>query len=155
MTACIDLRKRFGEVYCIQSEVGTPMDRRRPRRDLNPWLLTIPCGLGHIYPHGGEFLGASTDRRGRAANRLASLPGVRVVQDGDDGVNVVFHVRNFHEIAKILKPRRRRRLSAEEKAERVERLRSFQFSPASQSSENDRRRDGAEQADSEDQCSAA
>src|SRR4029078_10284998 len=118
----------------ITDESGSPI--RRDGRHYDPWLLTIPCRLGHIYVHGGGFLGASTNRRGPVANQLARISGVRVVQDGDDGVNVVFHVDLFTQVAAIMKPKRRRRLSDQQKAERAERLRNYRFSAASQSLEN-------------------
>jgi hypothetical protein len=57
---------------------------------------------------------------------------VRVVQDGEDGINVVFDVRHFEEVTEVLKPRRRRRLTPEQLAKRTERLQKYRFSPASQ-----------------------
>jgi hypothetical protein len=42
---------------------------------------------------------------------LAEIPGVRVTQDGDDGINVAFHVDNFDQVAELMKPRRRRKLA--------------------------------------------
>jgi hypothetical protein len=152
MTHCIDLRQ-FRHEFKITTEDGSRVYRDIRRSD--PWLLTLPCRLGHIYPHGGEFLGASTDRRGPTANRLASLPGVRVVQDGDDGVNVVFELDRFNQVAEIMGPRSRRRLSAEQKAERAERLRTHRFSSASQDAGSERRRVRAARADSEHQAKAS
>ena len=56
---------------------------------------------GDVADDAVQQLGASTDRRGATARRLAALPCVRIVQDGDDGVNVVFHVDDFDNIAAI------------------------------------------------------
>jgi hypothetical protein len=66
---------------------------------------------------------------------------VRVVQDGCDGKNVVFHVRDFENVAAILKPRRRRKLTPDQVAQRMESLRKYQLSPASQNASEDYRRD--------------
>jgi len=49
-----------------------------------------------------------------------------VAQDGDDGANVVFPLEHFQEVAKITKPRRRRRLSERQRAAAPERLRQYQ-----------------------------
>jgi hypothetical protein len=110
---CIDLKARFGDTYRVVREASHTADRGDSARAHDPWLLLIPCLHGHIYPHGGELLGASTDRRGPIAKALASLPGVRVVQDGSDGITVTFPVAEFEAIAAVLKPRRRRVLTPE------------------------------------------
>lgn len=141
MSECIDLKEQFGGYYRVTYEPNYVAELGERSRRQNSWLLTIPCQHGHIYPHGGELLGASSNHRGRIANRLAALPFVRVVQDGDDGVNVVFHVADFDAVAAILKPRRRRRLSPQQVAERTQRLRKYQFSPASQNAGAARKRD--------------
>jgi hypothetical protein len=61
------------------------------------------------------MLAACTTRKGQLARRLRQLAGVQVAQEGNDGVNVVFHVRDFAAVAEIMKPRRRRRLSEKRK----------------------------------------
>jgi len=58
-------------------------------------------------------LAACTRTAGPVAMRLRSLPFAEVAQDGADGVNVVFPVDRFDEVAAIMKPRRRRVLSPE------------------------------------------
>jgi hypothetical protein len=87
------------------------------------------------------MLAAATNTRGPIARRLAALPCIRAVQDGDDGINLVFHVSDFAKVAAILKPRRKRQLTPEQKADRVARLRKYQFRPASQSDYKPQRRD--------------
>jgi hypothetical protein len=59
----------------------------------------IVCRHGHIFPYGGDLLGASTNKRGAIAKRLAALSCVQVTQDGDDGINIVFHIGDFDEVA--------------------------------------------------------
>jgi hypothetical protein len=130
MSNCIDLKSRFGRQYQIAYEESYEADRGRHARSPEPWLVVIPCQFGHIYPQGGELLAASTNHRGPVANRLASLPCSALVQDGDDGVNVVFHVDDFAAVARVMKPKRRRALSPEKRAQQVERLREYQFKRA-------------------------
>lgn len=90
--------------------MGCIAERGTRGRGHEPWLLMIPCRHGRIYPHGGAYLGASTDHRGPIANRLTALPFVRIVQNGDDGINVVFRVDDFDQIAELMRPKRRRKL---------------------------------------------
>ena len=90
-----------------------------------------------FYPHGGETLAASTDRRGSIAKRLAGLDCVTVVQDGDDGITAAFDVSDFDRIAEIIKPLKARpRLSKEHKAKLIEAGREHWFSAGSRSPEN-------------------
>jgi hypothetical protein len=135
MITCVNLNERFGQDYRVQHE-----DPREKRLGNDPWLCIIPCTHGNLYVHGNELLGAATNKRGPVAKRLAALPCVRVVQDGDDGVNVVFNVHDFPAVAAVMKPKRRRRLTPVQVAERTERLRQYRFSPASKCDSNDRRR---------------
>jgi hypothetical protein len=147
MGECIDLSARFAHRYQIQNEESYQAERGGDGRLCDPWLLTIPCRFGHIYPHGGNYLAASTFLRGPVAGRLAALPCVCLVRDGDDGINVVFHVDDFDTVAAIMKPKRRRRLTAEQRVEQVERLRNYQFRPAAHDARKQRRRDPASVAD--------
>ena len=148
MMKCIDLFEQFGNRYRVEQEPAGEIVRRRGRA-VDPWLLVIPCKHGHIYPHGGRFLGASTNHRGPVADRLEKLPCVRVVQNGEDGINVVFDIDDFDQVAAIMRPRRRRRLSPEQLAERSERLRKYQFSPASNDARKRRRCDPGGSIDSQ------
>jgi hypothetical protein len=63
---CIDLQKEYGRGYKVQSEDGNT-------RSPDPWLAQIVCKHGHIYPNGGEMLGASTNHHGKIANTLKGL----------------------------------------------------------------------------------
>jgi hypothetical protein len=120
MTTCINLKERFGQRCRVLYEESRTAEHGSRSHVADPWLLVIPCRHGHIYPHGGDQLAASTNNRGAIAKRLAALPCVRVVQDGDDGINVVFHVDDFPAVAAIMKPKRLRRLSAEHRAKLAE-----------------------------------
>jgi hypothetical protein len=62
-----------------------------------------------------------------------------VVQDGDDGITVAFPAKRFPEIAKLMKPRRRRQLSPERRSKQVEQLAKFRFRPAVRVPENERK----------------
>ncbi|MDP6722003.1 MAG: hypothetical protein QGF59_25265, partial [Pirellulaceae bacterium] len=75
-------------------------------------LLLIPCLNGHICPWGENLLAACTSSRGTVAKRLVAA-GCEVVMEADDGINATFPIEAFDEIAEIMRPRKRRRLSPE------------------------------------------
>jgi len=121
-TECIDLGERFGQEYKIGHDSAYNVDYGPHARRQDPWLLTILCRHGHIYPHGGTTLAASTNLRGAIAHRLMLLPCCEVQQDGSDGVTVLFDLADFEEVAAIIQPRRRRRLKEAQRLACTERL---------------------------------
>ena len=70
--------------------------------------------------------------------RLKALPFTKLEQDGADGATVLFPVDHFDEVAEIMIPRRRRRLSPEARTQAIERLSKYQFRPAVGSPSNQR-----------------
>ena len=119
---CLNLNHRFGKRY----KIG--WDECHQRRDKDPWLMQIPCEHGHIYPHGGEILGFASDKRGGIAKSLASQPYATVAQDGADGMNILFNVTHFANVVKIVKPKRRRRLSPQARENLIADGERFRFS---------------------------
>ena len=57
--------------------------------------------------------------------RLLTYHFITVIQDGSDGKNIVFHVDHLEEILKIVKPRKRRQMSKEQRLAAIERLRKY------------------------------
>jgi hypothetical protein len=140
-----NLNELYGDRFRVTSEESLTAERGENARNTDPWLMIIPCMNGHIFPWGGEMLGASTHRPGRVVATLAKLSFVQVVQDGSDGANVAFPVTEFEAVAAIMKPRRRRRLSPEQIARQTERLRKFQFPAAAQNAGAEQIRDPSPQ----------
>ena len=101
-----------------------------PRRFLDPWLMRLPCrGRGvTVYPFGGDRLAVEVDGRPGLAKKLAGIPGVVLWQDGDGEKTFLFPVGRFSEVAAVVKPHRRRRLSPEWRAELARRLLAAQTS---------------------------
>lgn len=121
---CIDLRERFGDAYRIghDDSAATCGERR------DPWMMTLLCQRGVIYPAGGDTLAVEIDGRPGVAKQVAAIPGVRVFQWGERERTLHFDVALFDRVAEIVRPRKRRRchLTAEQlKAggERLARLR--------------------------------
>ena len=69
--------------------------------------------------------------------RVAKVPGVEIIQEGDDGFNATFPVEAFAAVARLVKPKRKRQLSPEQREAATNRLAKYAFSPArkAQSSE--------------------
>ena len=117
---CVDLQEHFGRRYRIGHD-----ECHQPRRP-DPWLLTIECRYGHVYPFGGNLLAASIDGFPKVASRLRELKGAKVHQDGDDGeLTAIFDVADLSKVAKIIRPRSRRQLSERQRAALSDRLRAF------------------------------
>jgi hypothetical protein len=129
---CINLKKRFGRRYRVTYEESYHAEYGPNARVEDPWLMIIPCQYGEICPWGDDNLAACTKTAGRIAKRLKALPYCRVVQDGDDGANTVFPVDHFDEVASIMLPRRRRRLSPEARQRLAEAGAKTQFSSGTQ-----------------------
>jgi len=99
---CINLKTKFGSKHRITYEDPIFKGNR------DPWHLILLCQHGHIYPFGGNYLGASTDKSGPIARQLRDMECCTTVQVGSDGTNVSFHVDDFAQVAALMRPRRRR-----------------------------------------------
>ncbi len=122
---CVNLKDRFGRRFKVEYEESY-YDERTKHTLEDPWLMIVPCRYGHIFPHGGSLLAASVDGHPNVAGVLRRLRCCQVHQDGDFGeLTVVFDVADFDKVAAIMKPRRRRQVSEEER-ERL-RLMSAKF----------------------------
>lgn len=125
--APINLRDRFGHRYQIGFDPAYYAERPGNRQKDDPWLQVVVCRFGEVFPWGGPYLAAATISRGAIANRLAALPCCKVVQDGSDGVTVVFDVADFAAVAKLIKPRGIRRLDPERKRAFIEAGRATRY----------------------------
>jgi hypothetical protein len=131
---CVNLRERFGRQYRVEYEESYSAQYGPHARIDDPWLQIVPCQHGRVYPHGGNMLTAATNGRGPIIKKLLAVPGAKMWQDGDDGANILFPVEQFEDVAKLMRARRRRRLSPEQRAKAVERLAKYAFPPARQNS---------------------
>jgi hypothetical protein len=137
MTTCINLAERFGGRYRITFDPAyDAKGRHRVNRD--PWMMQIPCeGRGvTIYPHGAERLAVEVNYRPSLARALVSLPGVIIHQDGGrrgGEKTFLFPVDLFDQVAALVKPRRRRVLTDEQRQAAAARLPSYRSTPAAQS----------------------
>jgi len=119
MPLCVDLRERFGGRYRLiwEAEGAT---RAQWAAGARAWLLQVSCRYGVIYPVGGALLAAWTDQP-RIGARLRALPGV-ISARGDLEVTVTFHVDQVEAVFALLRPRRRRQVSSNQRARLLARL---------------------------------
>ena len=144
MTAtCVNLKDMFGDRYKIGVDESYDAERPEFRRQEEPWLTHVVCQHGHIGVWGDDQLVACTKNAGPVAKRLIALPFTEVAQDGTDGANVVFDLEHFEEVAEIMRPRKRRRLSEEHKAKLAASNTEYRFRPASDAPETAPECDGA------------
>jgi len=101
----LDLRAQYSQ-YKIIDEPGWGNVKGAPP--------VIACRNGHIYVQGPNTLAASTNARGPVATKLAKIG--QLWNDADDGVTVLFEPDQFDEVAKVMLPRKRKRLSAAQRA---------------------------------------
>ena len=106
--ACIQLSERFGKRYRVQYEESYTADRGHGARAEDPHLLIVPCRYGHVFPWKDDWLAASIDGHPNVAGVVRRLSCCRIVQDGDFGeLTIVFHVKDFAKVARIMRPRRK------------------------------------------------
>jgi hypothetical protein len=133
---CPNLKELFADRYRVVVEESYYAEKLEFRSAEAVWLMIIPCRNGHICPWEPNLLAACTNSRGAVMKRLIGI-GCEIVQDGDDGVNATFPVEAFAEVAEIMKPRKRRRLSPEHRQKLAEASKPYRFT-GSQARENDR-----------------
>jgi len=133
---CINLKERFGELFKVDYEESYYAEHGGNAYKPDPWYMILLCQNGHICPWGGTELAACTKNAGPIAAKLKRLPFSRVGQEGDDGANIVFDVEHFAEVAEIMRPRKRRRrvLTAEQRAELQDRMQRINRARQSRSS---------------------
>jgi hypothetical protein len=126
---CINLRRSFGQRYKIGFDEAAVTWGERA----DPWMQTLLCQKGVIYPQGGEILAVEIDGRPITAKLVAAISGVTLWQDGDHEKTFLLPVDLFDQVAEVVKPRKRRRLSEEQKTRCVERLAKYRPKPPRQS----------------------
>ena len=109
MCESIDFRQRFGGKYRIEFDEAANNGAGGKR---DPWLYLLPCRYGHIYPHSQFLLGVYCDHP-RVIKRLATLPRLLEHQSGDSEAIFLFLPEMFDDVAVVVQPKRRRKLSAE------------------------------------------
>lgn len=121
----LDLKKLYGQTYKVTYEESYPAENSEYRSAESTALRIINGKHGHVFPWSGTLLAASTNKNGRVAAKLRKLPNVRIQQDGDDGITLLFKPEMFEQVADLLQLRKRPQISEEERQRRRERMTAF------------------------------
>ena len=114
----IDLRQLFGERYRITLDEAARHERGGRN---NPWYYQIPCKRGMIYPYSDELLAFYCQGIRLRHKVRREHPDLEYLHWSDEGEAVfLFPLDRFDQIAVYARPRRRRRLSAEQRKRAAE-----------------------------------
>ena len=133
MVTCINLKEQFGNRYKMRITPGYEKFKR------DPWNFEILCKFGVIYPHGDDQLGfvpfentsetpikVTRNAINRATEGVMGLPCLISREESSDPKNLLFCLKDFRQIAKIVKPRRKKSMSEAHKRALLEGLRNYQ-----------------------------
>jgi hypothetical protein len=115
VTECVNLLEMFGDRFRVSFDPAYDPDHV-PRTKLDPWMMQLLCERGVIYPYGGDRLAVEIDSRPQTAKAVGAIPGVVLYQDGSTEKTFLFPLSLFDQVAGIVRPRKRRRLSDEQRA---------------------------------------
>jgi hypothetical protein len=121
MSTCINLLKAYGESYRITWDPAYDA-KGKHRENLDPWYAQIPCRGGTIYPFGGTLLAVEVNGHPGTTKKLLAVAGVRLIQDGDREKTFIFDVTLLPQVAEIVRPRKRKRLSEAQRRACTDRL---------------------------------
>jgi hypothetical protein len=109
-----NLRALFGDRYRIGYDPAAETAAERN----DPWMMTLPCQNGVIYPHGANRL--AVECKTQPAHKLMAIPAITVQQQGDAQWTLIFDLEMADLVFGIVKPRKRRKLSEVQKAANAE-----------------------------------
>jgi hypothetical protein len=113
----IGFAKEHRQIYRVRREEGSEHG--------DPYGFLIRGTYGDLYVHGPGMFGVATHKAGGIAWQIRRLPFVKMVQDGDDGINATFAAEHLDTIAKLVKSRIRPRLTPEQRAAKAEALKDL------------------------------
>ena len=132
MTTCINFKKQFGDKHKIRVTPGYEKFSR------DPWNFEVICKFGVIYPNGDDELGfvpyeeikeapvkITKNALDRATEALMISGCLIPREESSDPKNLLFRLKDFRQVAKIVKPRRKRQMNKEQRQAAIENLRKY------------------------------
>ena len=127
MNECIDLWRMYGHDYRVSWDPAYDTSGV-PRHKLDPWYFVIHGRFGTVYPFGGMCLVCEIDNHNKIARKaLENVNGSTLIQDGEYEKAIRFAAEYFPIVADILRLRRRKKLSQEQKEKCSRQLAKFKF----------------------------
>jgi hypothetical protein len=125
---CVNLKEQFGSRYRIAYDPAAVLERGGKS---NPWYYVIPCKFGEIHPFGGEMLAFHCRGSKMRGIIKREFPDFEIESWTDDEEAIfIFPADRLPELAKIIKPRRRRQVSGSERQRLSEMGSKSRFSTA-------------------------
>jgi hypothetical protein len=90
------------------------------------WYYRVPCKHGHVFVNGEQELGVYCDKP-NVIGLLRLIDGLRLLQRGDREASFGFHPDKLHEVAKIMRARKRPQLTDEHKAALAAHISQYSF----------------------------
>ena len=122
MKRVLDLKQLFGSQYQIERDPAFGSSS-----DPAGWVIPGRKDCA-IFAHDDRLLAAEIFGT-NLCNKTMAIPGVQVHQTGEQYCCVLFPVELFDVVARVVKPKRRRRQNDVQRQANAERLRKWQFKP--------------------------
>ena len=109
----IDLQAEFGDRFIVKTDPVYFIDYGVSKvYKPDPWYFFIPGTRGHVYPHSETMLACATKKRYQNTEaRISEIPGAKIWQNGDDGINFIFPPESIDEVHNYVKLRVRKKFS--------------------------------------------
>lgn len=121
----INLREHYGELYRIVKDESAYCEEGGRKE---PWYFQIPCVFGHLYPFSHSLIAFYCASRIIRNRFHKEHPTIDVRQWADDGESVfLFEPEQFDLVAEYAKPKRKRRVSDDQRQRLVEMGREHRF----------------------------
>jgi len=104
----LNVKELFGNRYRIECD---PAAKSEPYGRRNPWNFIIQCKYGEIYPFSDQLLAVLVV----GPKKVAQLRrvGYTLHQDADGEAVYLFPADRFDDVARLVHPRKRKRISTE------------------------------------------
>lgn len=96
--------------------------RHRPADCLDPWMMVMQSRFGTIYPHGRHLLAVEVEGRPSIRKRLDSLESCRRYVVGERCATWLFRLRDFGQVAHVVRPARKRGWTEADRRKSADRL---------------------------------
>lgn len=121
----VNLRETYGDRYRIALDESA-YHAEGGKKD--PWYFQIPCVFGHLYPYSHSLIAFYCASRIIRNRFHKEHPEIEVRQWADDGEAVfLFAPEQFELAAEYAKPKRKRRISDDQRQRLVEMGREHRF----------------------------
>ncbi len=114
---CLNLGRRFVVRFDPAYD-----PRHRPADCLDPWMMLMHSRFGTIYPHGRRVLAVDVEGRPSIRKRLDSLDCCRRYVVGERFATWLFRLRDFEQVAQVVRPARKRGWTEADRRKSAERL---------------------------------